>query len=281
MISRRHALAAGIAGVACCPASAETDSFRVDGNLVFLPLGPNASRYGAAQGFPVRSPIDEVENRVGAFSHFDELLPTRRIERAAEPWSFRRSEASIHYTSDGARLSLADYISRNPVTGLLIARGDDILFEHYQYGRTDRDRLASQSIAKSITGLLVGIAISEGAIRSVDDAAETYVPAFRGTEYGRTSLRDLLHMSSGVAFGEEADDGRDLKRLWFDLMGGYRSEYAGLAKGTTGGIVQFNHRIAPPGTRFFYASIEADVLAVVLHQAVGRSASRYLQEKIW
>jgi len=115
MISRRHALAAGIAKVACSPASAETDSFLVDGNPVFLPLGPNANRYGAAQGFPVRGPIDELENRVGAFSHFGELLPTRSIERAAEPWSFRRSEASIHYTSGGARLSLADYINRNPV----------------------------------------------------------------------------------------------------------------------------------------------------------------------
>ncbi len=129
MISRRHALAVGIAGLACIPVSAETDTFLVNGNPVFLPLGPDADRYGAAQGFPVRGPTEAVENRVGAFSHFDELLPTRSVERAAEPWSFHRSQASIHYTSGKARLSLADYIARNPVTGLLIARGDDILFE--------------------------------------------------------------------------------------------------------------------------------------------------------
>ena len=63
----------------------------------------------------------------------------------------------------------ADYLSRNPVTGLLIAKDDQIIFEHYQYGRTDRDRFVSQSMVKSITGLLIGIAISEGAIKSVDD----------------------------------------------------------------------------------------------------------------
>ena len=57
-------------------------------------------------------------------------------------------------------------------------------------------------MVKSITGLLIGIAISEGAIKSVDDIPETYVPGFMGTEYGRTPIRDLLHMSSGVDFGE-------------------------------------------------------------------------------
>jgi CubicO group peptidase (beta-lactamase class C family) len=58
----------------------------------------------------------------------------------------------------------------------LIAQDDQILFEHYQYGRTDRDRLISQSMAKSITAMLVGIAIGQGAINSVDDLAEKYVP---------------------------------------------------------------------------------------------------------
>jgi Beta-lactamase len=136
-------------------------------------------------------------------------------------------------------------------------------------------------MAKSVVGMLIGIAMSEGAIRSVDDKAETHVPEFRGTEYGKTPIRDLLHMSSGVYFGEESDNGRDLNRLWLDLMGGYRREYAGEAKGTIGSIVQFNRRIAPSGTRFFYASIEVDVLAMVLRYAVGKSASEYLQEKIW
>jgi CubicO group peptidase (beta-lactamase class C family) len=84
-------------------------------------------------------------------------------------------------------------------------------------------------------------------------------------------------MSSGVEFGEEQDNGRDLNRLWIDMIGGFGNP----RKGTINSIVQFNHRIAPPGTRFYYASIEPDVLGVVLHQATGRSLSDYLQEKIW
>ncbi len=209
------------------------------------------------------------------------------------PSRFRRAPTDIRYTHEDVRSSPAEYMARNPVTGLLIVRDDEILFEHYQYGRTDRDRLASQSMAKSLIGMLIGIAISEGAIASVEDRAAAYVPGLRGTEYGRTPIHDLLHMSSGVQFGEEADDERDLDRLAFDLMGGYPgvlaksqrgpwfASYLGVAKGTVASIAQFNRRVAPPGARFAYASIEADVLGLVLRNAVGRSVSAYLQEKIW
>jgi len=134
---------------------------------VFSPTGPDAELYGAAEGFPIADrslPIQpgnpyQPKYRVGAFSHFDEIYPTRRIKRAATPWMFKRSQAEFSYSYRGNRSSLTEYLSRNPVTGLLIARDDEIFFEHYQYGRTDRDRLISQSMAKSITGMLIGIAI--------------------------------------------------------------------------------------------------------------------------
>jgi CubicO group peptidase (beta-lactamase class C family) len=132
-------------------------------------------------------------------------------------------------------------------------------------------------MAKTITAMLIGLAISEGAIKSVDDTPEIYVPGFKGTEYGKTPIRDLLHMSSGVEFGEDEDGGRDLDRLWIDMMGGYGPP----AKGKIDSIVQFNRRIAAPGTRFYYASIEVDVLGVTLRYAVGKSPSDYLHEKVW
>ena len=116
----------------------------------------------------------------------------------------RVAEPRITWTLRGADLTLDDYLSRNPTTGLLIARGDTIFVERYQYDRTDRHRFASWSMAKTVTAMLIGIAIDEGRIRSVDDLAAAYVPALAGTEYGRTSLRHLLQMSSGVRFNEDA-----------------------------------------------------------------------------
>jgi CubicO group peptidase (beta-lactamase class C family) len=257
---------------------------QADSGPIFSPRGPNAEHYGSAQSYPVpnwRAKLQgnpyPPEYRVGGFSHLDEILPTRRVARSVSPWAFKRAAADIRYRFRGKPSSLADYLARNPVTGLLIAKDDTILYEHYQYGRTDRDRLVSQSMVKSVTGLLVGIAIADGAIKSVDDTPEMYVAGFKGSEYGATPIRDLLHMSSGVDFGEEKDNGRDLNRLWRDMIA--RSLFYG--KGTINSIIQFNHRSASPGTRFYYASIEPDVLGVVLHRVTGKTLSDYLYEKVW
>jgi len=293
LLSRRKVLA-GLAATTIC-ASAGRQSAAAQPAFTgataeicgptFSQTGPDAALYGAAEGYPVPDVMAarsqgnpwEPKYRVGAFTHLDEIYATRRIERAATPWMFKCASAEIHYEFRGNRFSLLDYMARNPVTGLLIAKDDRILFERYQYGCSDRDRFVSQSMVKSITGLLLGIAVSEGAIKSVDDVAEAYVPGFNGSEYGRTPIRDLLHMSSGVDFGEGRDGGRDLNRLWRDLG----IAFANSKKGTVNSIVQFNRRIAPPGTRFNYASIEPDVLAIVLHNAVNKSASDYLREKVW
>ncbi len=251
----------------------------------FSATGPNAELYGAEKGYPLPDIVEarrrgdpwEPKYRVGAFTHLDQIYPTRLVERAGSPWNFKCSTAQIYYDFQGSRFSPIDYVSRNPVTGLLIAKDDHILFEHYQYARTDHDRFVSQSMVKSIIGLLIGIAIAEGAIKSVDDTPEAYVPGFRGSEYGRTPIRDLLHMSSGVDFGETRDGGRDLNRLW----NGMGIAFPTTKMGTVNSIVQFNQRIAPAGTRFYYASIEPDVLGMVLHNAVNKSASDYLREKLW
>jgi len=281
-LSRREALA-GLAASCTTGFTGSTSDSRAAENIggpVFSPSGPDAEHYGAAENYPIKdtalgfvpgNPL-QPKYRVGAFSHYAELFPTRTIKHAAALWQFNRAPADI---TDPFRERVSSYLSRNPVTGLLIAKDDQILFEHYQYGRTGRDLLLSQSMVKSITGLLIGIAIGDGTIKSVDDTAETYVPGLKGTEYGATPLRALLHMSSGVDFGEERDHGRDLDRLWIDMVRGTGS------KGTVASIAQFNRRIAPPGTRFYYASIEPDVLGLVLHHAVNKSASDYLREKVW
>ena len=249
----------------------------------FDPGGPDAALYGRDEGYPVPDVATAVRQgnpwerryRVGAFSHLDQIYTTRTVGRAASPWAFKRASTDIRYRFQGQQWSLADYLSRNTVTGLLIARDDTILVEHYQYARTDRDRLVSQSMVKSIVGLLVGLAIADGAIKSVDDTPETYVPGFKGSEYGRTPIRALLHMSSGVDFGEQTDSGRDLNRLWRDMVMGAGN------KGTIASITQFNQRIARSGTRFSYASIEPDVLGQVMRHAIGQPLSDYLHDKVW
>ena len=144
---------------------------------------------------------------VGSYSHYDRIWPFHSVAKAASPAPLRRApeEIALTYRFRGAEHTLDDYLAHNPVTGLLIARDDTILFEHYQYARTPQDRMLSQSMAKTIVSMLIGIAIGEGRIHSVDDLAQTYVPELAGTAFGQTSLRALLHMASGVAFREDYD----------------------------------------------------------------------------
>src|SRR5258707_7980154 len=176
---------------------------------VFSDSGPEAEAYGASSEYRVPlfecPPASRQDFMVGMYSHFDTVHPMRTVPKPATPSILKRSAEEIapFYHYDGRQKAIGDYLNTHPVTGLLIARDDTILFEHYRYARTDKDRLLSNSMAKTITALLVGIAISEGAIRSIDDTAATYVPELAGTEYGATTLRALLHMSSGVAFREQ------------------------------------------------------------------------------
>src|SRR6266850_7823621 len=154
------------------------------------------------------------------------------------------------------------------------ARGDTILIERYQYGRNDRHRFTSWSMAKTVTSMLVGIAIAEGRIRSVDDQAAAYVPGLADTEYGRTSLRHLLQMSSGVRFVENYSGRDDVARLAADT-------FLQTGPGGVEAVTPFNERAVPAGTKFSYASVETQVLGLVLRNAVGRPVAEYLSEKIW
>lgn len=247
---------------------------------VFSDTGPDAEAYGASKGYPVPSveypPGFGQEFMVGTYSNFDKVHPMRTVPKPATPSILKRAASEIvpvyHY--DGRQKAITDYLDTHPVTGLLIARGDTILFEHYRYGRSDRDRLLSNSMAKTITALLVGIAISEGAIRSIDDTAAAYVPELAGTEYGATPLRALLQMSSGVAFSETYQPEDDIIKLHKALLGNQ-------PVGAVTALRQFNTREAAPNTRFAYASSETEILGLVVSRAVKMPLADYLATRIW
>ena len=244
----------------------------------FVAGGPDSEDYGASQGYPIgdRSTFFRIPFLVGSQSHLDQIFEGRVIRRAPAPSRLARvnSDPTLRYEFEGETRTLDDYLARNPATGLLVARGETILIERYQYGRNDRHRFTSWSMAKTVTSMLIGIAIAEGHIRSVDDPAAAYVPALDHTEYGHTSLRHLLQMSSGVRFVEEYTGVDDVSRLAADT-------FRQVGSGGVDAVTPYNVRAAPSGTKFYYASVETQVLGLVLRSAVGRPLADYLQEKIW
>jgi CubicO group peptidase (beta-lactamase class C family) len=267
--------------VAACASPATTPRHTPAAAVEPLPRfaagGLDAEEFGAGLGYPPgdRTTFFRVGWLVGSHSHLDEIFPSRLAHKAPAPSRLVRvAEPPITWQYQARELTLDDYLARTPTTGLLIARGDTILVERYQYGRTDRDRFTSWSMAKTVTSMLVGIAIAEGHIRSVDDLAAAYVPELAGTEYGKSSLRHLLQMSSGVRFSEQYTGTDDVSRLAANTF---------LLRGAGGpsAVTEFNQRAAAVGTKFSYASVETQVLGLVLRAATGRPPAEYLESRIW
>jgi CubicO group peptidase (beta-lactamase class C family) len=246
-------------------------------NPVFSSIGPDAAAYGHEQHYPYGPPAGELVQMfmVGTLTHFDRIFPSHVVARGAvAPLPRAREELALTYRHDGMLQTLADYLHRNATTSLLIARGGTIVYEHYQYDRMDTDRFLSFSMAKTLTGMLIGIAVREGAIRSIDQPAADYVPELAGTEYGGTSIRNLLRMASGVAFRENYDGTDDATKL-------RRMQYSPGGPPGTRIVATFNERETTAGTRFHYASAETAVLGLVLRRAVNMPLADYLSTRIW
>ncbi len=280
-ISRVLALATITGSLASAPAAAQTQPVpSSEAGPRFRADGPEADAYGRSEGYPTCTGLSYVRQlrcRVGTFSHFDAHFPSRTIAASKSPAPLGRaaSEPGIRYTFAGQSRTLDQYLDANHVTGFLIAKGDSILVERYQYARTDKHRLTSFSMAKTVIGLLIGIAVKEGAIRSVDDLAEVYVPGMKDTEYGRTPIKALLQMASGVSFKEVYTD------LDSDAFTLARLTLEQDPAGSLAAVKRFNSRYAQPGQRFSYSSAESLVLGLVLAAATGRTVSDYASEKLW
>ncbi len=250
--------------------------------LTVLALGlpayaaPDEELLGKARGYPVGTPqnwfYDETV-RVGSFSHMDSFLPHRWIRKADAPSALPKAASGPDYTYrfDYETRTLADFLARRRVTGLLVIKDGEVLIERYQYDRTAGQRLLSNSMAKSITSIAVGMALADGRIRSLDDTAGTYVPELAGSGYGDTPIRALLRMASGITFTERYDGKDDLQKF----------ASLSIREGTIPAIRAFNQRDVPPNSKFQYASIETLVLSYVMKGATGRPLADYVSERLW
>jgi CubicO group peptidase (beta-lactamase class C family) len=239
---------------------------------------PDEIALGKAEGYPLCAPSLTIPERclVGLVSRRDEISPARKVSRGATVRELKRAEAEppMRYRYQGETGGIDEYLARNRTTGLLILKDDTILAERYQYDRNASHRMTSMSMAKTIVAMLVGVAMAEGKIRSLDDRAEKYVPELAGTAYGATSLLHLLTMSSGIRFSEVYSGADDVATL-------VRLSILGESEGGAATLQPFAERERPAGERFHYASGDTQVLGLVVRGATGKTLSEYLSEKIW
>jgi hypothetical protein len=214
---------------------------------------------------------------VSTFRHIDRLFPTRTIARGNQVSPLPpadRALTRLEFVSRGKHWDLNDYLAVNRVAGLLVMKNGRVALEIYQYGNTPGTRWMSMSVAKSITSTLIGAAIRDGYIGSVDDPVTRYIPSLAGSAYEGVSIRDLLRMSSGVRWNETYTDPKSDRRRLLDVQIAQKP-LAALD------LMARLPRAAPPGTVNNYNTGETLVAGEVLHQATKRTLSEYLSERIW
>jgi CubicO group peptidase (beta-lactamase class C family) len=179
----------------------------------------------------------------------------------------------VRYTFEGKSYSIPEFAARTDTTGLLILKGNQIVFEGYYQGADRQDTFMSFSSGKSVVSTLVALAIRDGKIKSVEDPVIKYLPEVAGSAYATAKLRDLLQMSSGTGFIEEyTDAGSDI------------GQFVELFNAGHGGVYDFVRSfksIRPAGTKFTYASADTEVVGALLARATGMSLSQYMSEKLW
>lgn len=240
---------------------------------------PDEDVLGKAAGYPRGNFVSlfAEAHRVGAWSALDQVpgVQVRAVPAPPRARPLARAEApvEIRYRFRGTSYTLQDYLDRQRATGLLVLKDGRIVAEHYRYGRGEDARFLSFSMAKSITALLVGIALEQGAIASLDDPAAKYARDLEGSAYGATTIRQLLRMSSGLVFTERYDGNDDVSRMGLAFVQSPR--------GTVDVLRSIAERHAAPGTVFRYASAETDVLGRVLAGATGRDVASLTAQWLW
>ncbi|MGF9562338.1 serine hydrolase [Neorhizobium sp. JUb45] len=214
---------------------------------------------------------------VSTFRNIDRLFPTRTVKAGGKPSELSKSDKPLGKVSaevDGETYDLFDYLALNQVTGLIVLKDGKVVYETYQRGNTQKTRWMSMSVAKSISSTLVGAAVKDGLIKSLDDNVVAYVPRLKGTAYDGVSVRDVLMMSSGVKWNEKYTDPASDRRA---LLKAQIAQKAGGAMDVMAKLP----RAADPGTVNNYSTGETQVLAEILHGAIKKPLADYLSEKIW
>ena len=223
-------------------------------------------------GPPTRFLFWSPKQKVAGFRNIASIFATRTIRAGDEALPLpaaRRQVRRLTYRVDGATFDLNDFMAHNHVVGLIALKDGVVRLERYAAGNDENSLWVSFSVAKSVVSMLVGAAIADGYIASVDEPVTDYLPRLKGSAYDETSIRDLLQMASGVAWNEDyADPESDVNNLPPNLVDLYR-------------MLRDKPRVAAAGEAFNYNTAETNLVGALLRAAIGNNLATYLEHKMW
>ena len=166
------------------------------------------------------------------------------------------------------------YMQDQRTAALIIIQDGKIRLEKYGLGFNADGRWTSFSVAKSFTSTLVGAAIKDGYIKSIDDKVSDYIPDLKGSVYDDVTIKQLLTMTSGVKWNEDYADPKSDVAL-------FNAHKAEPGVDVTVSYMRKLKREAPPGTKWVYKTGETNLIGVLVSSATKKNLSEYLSEKIW
>lgn len=202
------------------------------------------------------------------------IFSSRPLKPSSKLWAF--AEASTYtvprtVTLKDREVPFEQMLKESKTVAYIIIRNDSIVYQHFLNGYQKTDIVASFSMAKSVTATLIGIALGEGIIGSVDDPITKYVPELKVRGFEGVTVKHLLQMTSGLAYSES----------YISPFSDAAAQYYGRRLERHVLHSKLKH---PPGERFEYTSGTTQLLGYVLHRALATrqiTLTDYLQQKIW
>ncbi len=217
------------------------------------------------------------DQQVPRYRHMDQASPVRVFARGATVFPLPKSASplpAIRYQIGSRALGIDSFMVRNHVTGLLILKDGKILDERYRQGNDAATKWISFSVGKSFVSTLVGAAVQDGSIKSIEDPLTQYLPALTGSAYDGVTIRQALQMASGVKYNEAyTDQSADIAKVTQCVTDRVPGCIQNVMKGLP--------RAGPAGTIYNYNTGETHLAGLVVQAATGKTLSDYLSEKIW
>ncbi|MCR9268535.1 MAG: beta-lactamase family protein [Hyphomonadaceae bacterium] len=212
------------------------------------------------------------------FQSASELYPTRTVATAPIQQALPSNPSVLDgftYEYEGRTRTLADLYEDMETSGLIILHEGEMIHESYGRGAHVGTKFTTWSLVKSITSTLVGVAVAEGKIDSVDDPLVKYLPEVEGTAYDGVTIKQALQMSSGIRYDPNLWDGdmADTVDFMTNSVVTGRSPAFELA-------IKYP-RENEPGSTFNYNTAESQVLLELIRRVSGMDAADYLSQTLW
>lgn len=215
------------------------------------------------------------DEREFGFKNWDQIYPARRIARGEKVRPIPEGAQLSLFSNggEGAR-QLQQNIDNFKLAGVVVLHDGKVRLERYALGHNASSRWVSFSVAKSLTSTLVGAAIKDGHISSVDNLVTRYIPELRGSIYEGVTVRQLLTMTSGAKWNEDYADVKADVALFY-------SAPVDPGMDATVSYMRTLTREVPPGQKWHYNTGETNLIGVLVARATKKDLATYASEKIW